>query len=150
MRIRVGCALPLPRLRAALGSVRKPVGREVLRSRHPEAGRLCRPGLCRVAGRRIGLPDLSCVARPGLVLQVDLLRQSLAHRHPELEIRSVDGFQGREKEAVILSFVRSNRKGAGLGRPRSPVVRTQCFRCPGPKFYPWLWNWDLTSLSRWL
>uniref|UniRef100_A0A2K6N1F4 DNA-binding protein SMUBP-2 n=1 Tax=Rhinopithecus bieti TaxID=61621 RepID=A0A2K6N1F4_RHIBE len=44
-------------------------------------------------------------------LQVDLLRQSLAHKHPELEIKSVDGFQGREKEAVILSFVRSNRKG---------------------------------------
>ncbi|XP_040826885.1 DNA-binding protein SMUBP-2 isoform X2 [Ochotona curzoniae] len=44
-------------------------------------------------------------------LQVDLLRQSLAHRHPDLEIRSVDGFQGREKEAVILSLVRSNRKG---------------------------------------
>lgn len=46
-----------------------------------------------------------------LLFQVDLLRQSLAHRHPELEIKSVDGFQGREKEAVILSFVRSNRKG---------------------------------------
>ncbi|XP_037373318.1 DNA-binding protein SMUBP-2 [Talpa occidentalis] len=44
-------------------------------------------------------------------LQVDLLRQSLSHKHPELEIKSVDGFQGREKEAVILSFVRSNRKG---------------------------------------
>lgn len=44
-------------------------------------------------------------------LQVDLLRQSLSNKHPDLEIKSVDGFQGREKEAVILTFVRSNRKG---------------------------------------
>ncbi|KAJ8252013.1 hypothetical protein COCON_G00213250 [Conger conger] len=44
-------------------------------------------------------------------LQVDLLRQLLSLKHPELEIRSVDGFQGREKEAVVLSLVRSNRKG---------------------------------------
>uniref|UniRef100_A0A7N6BYW2 DNA-binding protein SMUBP-2 n=1 Tax=Anabas testudineus TaxID=64144 RepID=A0A7N6BYW2_ANATE len=44
-------------------------------------------------------------------LQVDLLRQKLSLRHPLLEIKSVDGFQGREKEAVVLSLVRSNRKG---------------------------------------
>ncbi|KFZ58583.1 DNA-binding protein SMUBP-2, partial [Podiceps cristatus] len=43
-------------------------------------------------------------------LQVDMLREHLCRRYPELEIKSVDGFQGREKEAVILSFVRSNRK----------------------------------------
>jgi superfamily I DNA and/or RNA helicase len=41
--------------------------------------------------------------------QVRLLRQRLAM--PGLEIDSVDGFQGREKEAVILSLVRSNTEG---------------------------------------
>ncbi|XP_073706078.1 DNA-binding protein SMUBP-2 [Garra rufa] len=44
-------------------------------------------------------------------LQVDLLRQKLSQKYAELEIKSVDGFQGREKEAVVLSLVRSNRKG---------------------------------------
>src|SRR5204863_9512743 len=41
--------------------------------------------------------------------QVRLLRERLAV--PGLEIDSVDGFQGREKEAVVLSLVRSNREG---------------------------------------
>lgn len=41
--------------------------------------------------------------------QVRLLREQLAV--PGLEIDSVDGFQGREKEAVVMSLVRSNAQG---------------------------------------
>lgn len=44
-------------------------------------------------------------------LQVEILRKLLHPEYPGLEIRSVDGFQGREKEAVVLSMVRSNDKG---------------------------------------
>ena len=41
--------------------------------------------------------------------QVRLLREQLLV--PGLEIDSVDGFQGREKEAVVISLVRSNPQG---------------------------------------
>ena len=30
---------------------------------------------------------------------------------PGVEVKTVDGFQGREKEAVVISLVRSNKKG---------------------------------------
>ncbi len=40
--------------------------------------------------------------------QVELLRDEISDRWPDVEIGSVDGFQGREKEAVIISLVRSN------------------------------------------
>ena len=46
-----------------------------------------------------------------IILQVELLRQSLLEDHPKVEIRSVDGFQGREKEAIVISLVRSNDTG---------------------------------------
>ena len=46
-----------------------------------------------------------------VLLKVELLRQAIHPTYPNIEINSVDGFQGREKEAILISFVRSNDAG---------------------------------------
>ena len=49
--------------------------------------------------------------------QVEMLRSRLLGDYPKLEVRSVDGFQGGEREAVVLSMVRSSDRGGedGIG-----------------------------------
>ncbi|KAJ3108830.1 hypothetical protein HDU97_010102 [Phlyctochytrium planicorne] len=42
--------------------------------------------------------------------QVRLLRSQLKEQYPDLEIGTVDSFQGGEREAIILTLVRSNDK----------------------------------------
>lgn len=52
--------------------------------------------------------------------QVSTLKKSLNGSFEKIEISTVDGFQGREKEAIILSLVRSNesREIGFLNEPR--------------------------------
>lgn len=50
--------------------------------------------------------------------QLALIRQLLKDSFPGLELGSVDGFQGREKEAVVLSLVRSGGEVGFLGEKR--------------------------------
>lgn len=60
--------------------------------------------------RQAGIPPKSMALLTPYVAQARLLR-SLAGPDSMLEIGSIDGFQGREKEAIILSLVRSNHDG---------------------------------------
>jgi DNA polymerase alpha-associated DNA helicase A len=50
--------------------------------------------------------------------QLALISKLLKEQYPDLELGSVDGFQGREKEAVVVSLVRSGGEVGFLGEKR--------------------------------
>ncbi|GFV12969.1 DNA-binding protein SMUBP-2 [Trichonephila clavipes] len=64
---------------------------------------------------RCGLQASSIAVVTPYKFQVDLLevrkKDKVLRNYPEVEVNSVDAFQGSEKEAVILSLVRSNEDG---------------------------------------
>jgi predicted DNA helicase len=75
--------------------------------RNPGEARL----ICRKVNELIeaGLNESAIAVIAPYAAQVRLLREMLSFE--KLEIDTVDGFQGREKEAVLISLVRSNAEG---------------------------------------
>jgi superfamily I DNA and/or RNA helicase len=103
-----------------------------------------------------GVPaDAIGVITPYLA-QVRRIRRLLEAEGIEgVEVRSVDGFQGREKEVILLSFVRSNREGkigfvadarrlnVAMTRARSKLImigsrRTLEPNAPFDRLFAWL------------
>lgn len=80
-----------------------------------EDGSKANPGeadlVVRIVGelRDAGVPDAAIAIVTPYNAQVQLLRERFGSS--ELEIGTVDGLQGREKEAVVVSLVRSNERG---------------------------------------
>lgn len=74
--------------------------------RNPEEGRLVLRKANELHEAGLPLSDIAVIAP--YAAQVRWLRQ---HGDRRLEIDTVDGFQGREKEAVIITLVRSNQTG---------------------------------------
>ena len=74
---------------------------------NPQEGALLLDKLRQLQAAGLGPRDIAVIAP--YAAQVRWLREQSAS--DELEIDSVDGFQGREKEAVLISCVRSNQTG---------------------------------------
>jgi len=81
---------------------------KISKANEGEAALVCHHVKCLVE-QGVDVEDIAVVTPYNL--QVEILRLNLRPDFPQLEIKSVDGYQGREKEAVVLSLVRSNSKG---------------------------------------
>ena len=75
--------------------------------RNPEEARLVLKKVNQLNESGLSSRDIAVIAP--YAAQVRLIRDMCSDR--DLEIGTVDGFQGREKEAVIISLVRSNERG---------------------------------------
>lgn len=78
-----------------------------------EAAAACDAVAALLAGGQCSVSDIAVVTP--YAAQVRLIRRmtrKLVQRPPYVEVSSTDGFQGREKEAVVFSAVRSNEYGA--------------------------------------
>jgi superfamily I DNA and/or RNA helicase len=75
--------------------------------RNPAEGHLVLEKVRQLLEAGLRTADIAVIAP--YAAQVRWLREHVPDR--ELEIDTVDGFQGREKEAVVISLVRSNRQG---------------------------------------
>lgn len=66
--------------------------------------------------------------------QVKLIKELIKEKGFKVEVNTVDGFQGREKEVIVISFVRSNEEGnmgflkdlrrlnVAITRPRRKII----------------------------
>jgi predicted DNA helicase len=75
--------------------------------RNPTEGRLVLDKVQQLIDAGVSVNDIAVIAP--YAAQVRWLREHAPSRG--VEIDTVDGFQGREKEAVVISLVRSNREG---------------------------------------
>ncbi|MDA1230239.1 MAG: AAA domain-containing protein [Planctomycetota bacterium] len=80
---------------------------EGLSKRNPEEGRLVLKQVNALCEAGLAPSDIAVIAP--YAAQVRWLRENAIY--DQLEIDTVDGFQGREKEAVVISLVRSNSIG---------------------------------------